>query len=156
MDAQNSTKQSADFKFEMPMLVGDIKKLIPHRFPFLLIDRITEYVPQSRIVALKNVSYTEQHLQGHFPDNPIMPGVLQVEALAQASAVFGSLEQPSATQCLLTEISSTRFRRQVIPGDQLLLTVTVKKFRNSFFWFAGAASVEGQVTCECEFSAKVF
>lgn len=154
MDAK--TNSDSKLPVTMPLLVGDIKKLIPHRFPFLLIDRVTEYTPQTRIVAVKNVSYTEHYLQGHFPDNPIMPGVLQVEALAQASAVFGSLEQPNASQCLLTEISSTRFRRQVIPGDQVTLTVTVKRYRNSFFWFTGVASVGDQVTCECEFSAKVF
>lgn len=143
-----------DLKF--PLMIGDIQKLIPHRYPFLLVDRVLEYVKSEKIVGLKNVSHTEAHLQGHFPHNPIMPGVMQVEALAQVSAVFGSLEQPAATQCLLTEISSTRFRRQVVPGDQVLLTVTVKRYRNSFFWFAGVASVDGQVSCECEFSAKVF
>src|SRR5689334_18275711 len=96
---------------KFPMDIPDIQRCIPHRYPFLLIDRIIEYRKGEGIVALKNISFTDPHLQGHFPDRPVMPGVLQIEAMAQASAVYGRLESPDTKNCLLTEVTSARFRR---------------------------------------------
>lgn len=144
---------SSDVK--LPLGVEDIKKLIPHRYPFLLVDRIIEYVPGERIVGIKNVSIGEPFLDGHFPGNPVMPGVLQIEALAQASAVFGRLTEPLVEGCLLAEVSEARFRRMVIPGDTLRLDVKVEKRRKNFFWFSGEALVDGQVAAVVKFSAKL-
>ena len=139
----------------MPLSVEDIKRMIPHRYPFLLVDRVTEYEPGKGIRGIKNVTIAEPHLQGHFPENPVMPGVLQVEALAQIGAVFGRLEEPTVEGCLLAEVESARFRRMVVPGDTLHLQVQLEKRRKNFFWFSATASVDGLVACEVKFSAKL-
>jgi 3-hydroxyacyl-[acyl-carrier-protein] dehydratase len=137
------------------MGVEEIKKFIPHRYPFLLVDRIIEYHPGERIIGLKNISYNDPQLQGHFPGNPVMPGVLQIEALAQTSAVYGKLVQPDAEGCLLTEVTSARFRRQVVPGDTMILDCRVEKQRKSFFWFEGEVRVQDDVAAVIKFSAKL-
>lgn len=147
------TSSMDDIQF--PIGIEDIKKYIPHRYPFLLVDRIIEYQPGERIIGLKNVSYNEPQLQGHFPGNPVMPGVLQIEALAQTSAVYGKLTQPDAVGCLLTEVSSARFRRQVVPGDTMILDCRVEKQRKSFFWFAGEIKIDNDVAAVIKFSAKL-
>jgi 3-hydroxyacyl-[acyl-carrier-protein] dehydratase len=140
---------------KMPMGIAEIQQCIPHRYPFLLLDRVNEYTPGKGLVALKNVSFTDPHLQGHFPNNPVMPGVLQIEALAQASAVFGKLEVPTMTTCFLTEVSSARFRRLVVPGDTMLLTVKLEKRRSMFFWFTGEITIGSEVASQINFSAKL-
>lgn len=145
----------SSFDLRLPLGTEEIKKLIPHRYPFLLVDRIIEYVPGESIVGIKNVSIGEPYLDGHFPGNPVMPGVLQVEALAQASAVFGRLTEPTVEGCLLAEISEARFRRLVVPGDTLRLDIKVEKRRKNFFWFIAEALVEGQVAASVKFSAKL-
>ena len=138
-----------------PLHIEKIQELIPHRYPFLLVDRVTDYQPGVSIKGFKNVSMAEPHLQGHFPRMAVMPGVLQVEALAQLGAVFGRLEEPLVEGCLLAEVSEARFRRMVVPGDQLILDVSLEKRRKNFFWFIAKASVEGQVACDVSFSAKL-
>lgn len=144
----------ADFK--MPMDIIAIQKCIPHRHPFLLIDRVLEVVPNEHIVAVKNVSIGEPLLQGHFPGNPVFPGVLVVEAIAQAAAVLGHLSyEQGLTQCLLTEISSARFRRPVYPGDQMRFEVKVAKRRPPFFWFEAKCLIDGDVTAEVAISAYI-
>lgn len=146
----------AEKKFKLPLLIEDIKNCIPHRYPFLLIDKVTELIPGEKVVAIRNISASDPILQGHFPGNPIYPGVLQVEGLAQAAAVLGILSQDGpVSACLLTEVSSARFRRQVIPGDCLTYTVTVKKKRLPFYWFEANAMVGDEVAAEVLFSAKL-
>ena len=130
--------------------VAGIEKLIPHRWPFLLVDRIVEYDPERRrIVAIKGVTATEWFFQGHFPGQPVMPGVLQVEALAQTMAVYVSRQPGFGDRIgLFAGIDEVRFRRVVRPGDVLRLEVTMEKLGSKFGRGRGVASVEGEVACE--------
>ncbi len=146
---------SQSFDFKVPMNIQDIEKCIPHRYPFLLIDRVLEYAVGERIVAIKNVSMVDPILQGHFPGNPIVPGVLIVEAMAQASAVLGKLTETDCSSCLLTEVTEARFRRQVVPGDTLRMDVKVLRRRKPFFWFEGEATVDGEPAAFVKFSARL-
>lgn len=140
----------------MPMDATAIMGCIPHRYPFLLIDRVLEVVPQERIVAIKAISYSDPALSGHFPGNPVMPGVLMVEAAAQAAAVLGHLSYENGlSTCYLTEISKARFRRQVTPGDLLRFDIKVLKRRRPFFWFEAVATVDGETVLEVELSAYI-
>lgn len=142
-------------EYQAPLTIQQIQQLIPHRSPFLLIDRVLDFTIGEKIVAIKNISMTDPYLEGHFPDNPVMPGVLIIEGLAQTSAVLGRLTDPTSSSVLLTEISSARFRRQVTPGDTLTLEVTVVKHRKPFYWFAGVAKVGSEVAAEVSFSARL-
>ncbi len=123
------------------MEIGDILKFLPHRYPFLLIDRVIEIERTKRIVALKNVTFNEPFFQGHFPGTPIMPGVLIVEAIAQAGGVLLLTEIPNRDELLVvfTGIERARFRRPVVPGDQLRIQAEVRAFRVT------AARLEGKV-----------
>jgi 3-hydroxyacyl-[acyl-carrier-protein] dehydratase len=133
-----------------------IHEWLPHRYPFLLVDRVIDYRVNEYIKAIKMVSGLDPYLQGHFPGNPVMPGVLIVEAMAQASGILGRLTFPERSHsCLLTEIGETRFRRQVVPGDCLELLITVEKQRKDFFWFNGVAKVSGELAASCVFTAKL-
>lgn len=139
-----------------PLDILDIQKCIPHRHPFLLIDRVLEASPNERIVATKNVSVSEPALQGHFPGNPVMPGVMIVEACAQATAVLGHLSYDGGLNlCLLTEVTSARFRRPVVPGDVLRIEATVIKRRPPFFWFDAVCTVDGEPAAEVKLSAFI-
>jgi 3-hydroxyacyl-[acyl-carrier-protein] dehydratase len=132
------------------MSTRDIEAVIPHRWPFLLVDRIVEYAPdEQRIVGEKAVTATEWYMQGHFPGLPVMPGVLQVEALAQTMAVYVA-RQPGFgdTIGLFAEISDCRFKRVVQPGDRLRLEVTMEKLGRRMGRGRGVASVDGEVACE--------
>ena len=128
-----------------------ILAVLPHRYPFLLVDRILEIEPGKRAVGLKNVTANEPQFTGHFPDRPIMPGVLIIEALAQVGAVL-MLQQDShkGKLALFAGIDDCRFRRQVGPGDQLVLTVDVLKLRGSFGRVAAKATVDGHLAAEAE------
>jgi 3-hydroxyacyl-[acyl-carrier-protein] dehydratase len=132
--------------------VEEIHKLLPHRYPFSLVDRIIEYVPGKRAVGIKNVTFNEPHFQGHFPGRPIMPGVLIVEAMAQVGGIV--LTQMTDVQgglFMFAGIDKVRFRRPVVPGDQLIMTVEllwVKKRR--FGKMQGRAEVDGQLVSEGE------
>jgi len=129
----------------LPMNVELIQKCIPHRVPFLLIDRVTQLVPGERIVAHKSISISEPVLQGHFPGNPIYPGFYVLEGMAQASGILGHYTIPGTTgQCLLTEVQAARFRLQIIPGDILEFTIVLKKSRGRFHWFDGEATVDNK------------
>jgi 3-hydroxyacyl-[acyl-carrier-protein] dehydratase len=132
----------------------DIAALIPHRWPFLLIDRIVEYDPDAkRIVAQKGVTATEWFFGGHFPGLPVMPGVLQVEALAQTMAVYVARQPGFGDRIgLFAGIDDTRFKRVVTPGDTLRLEVTMDKLGSRFGRGRGVASVDGQVACEATIS----
>ena len=130
--------------------VADIERLIPHRWPFLLVDRIVEYDPAAgRIVAIKGVTATEWFFQGHFPGLPVMPGVLQVEALAQTMAVYVAQQPGFGDRIgLFAGIDEVRFKRVVVPGDTLRLEVTMEKLGSRFGKGRGVASVDGEVACE--------
>ena len=137
----------------MTLDIRDIEKILPHRYPFLLIDRVTELVPGERLVAYKNVSINEPFFQGHFPDNPVMPGVLIIEALAQAAAILMSDGQESDLIPLFMGIDKARFRRQVVPGDQLQLTVEAGQQRRNVCKGLGKATVEGEIAAQAELMA---
>ncbi|MCL6433226.1 MAG: 3-hydroxyacyl-ACP dehydratase FabZ [Leptolyngbyaceae cyanobacterium HOT.MB2.61] len=132
--------------------VEEIHKLLPHRYPFSLVDRIIEYVPGERAVGIKNVTFNEPHFQGHFPGRPIMPGVLIVEAMAQVGGVvLTQMKDVQEGLFMFAGIDKVRFRRPVVPGDQLVMTVEllwVKKRR--FGKMQGRAEVDGQLVAEGE------
>lgn len=134
------------------MDVAGIMSSIPHRYPFLLVDRVLEMDPGKRIVALKNVTVNEPFFPGHFPGVPVMPGVLIVEALAQAGAVLLLHNQPNRASQLIyfTGIDAARFRRAVVPGDQLILEMEVLKLRSRTCKMRGVAKVDGQIAAEAE------
>jgi 3-hydroxyacyl-[acyl-carrier-protein] dehydratase len=135
----------------------DILKILPHRFPFLLIDRITEIVRTKRIVALKNVTINEPFFAGHFPNFPIMPGVLVVEAMAQAGGVLLLTEFPDREQKLLlfTGIEKAKFRRPVVPGDQLRIDVDVLVWRGTAGRMQGKAYVNDKLACEAIITCRL-
>lgn len=132
----------------------EIEALIPHRWPFLLVDRIVEYDPDAkRIVGIKGVTATEWFFQGHFPGLPVMPGVLQVEALAQTMAVYVAKQPGFGDRIgLFAGIDDGRFKRIVVPGDTLRLEVTMDKLGSRFGRGRGVASVNGEVACEVTIS----
>ena len=130
--------------------IVEIMAILPHRYPLLLIDRVIEIERKQRIVALKNVTINEPHFAGHFPEYPIMPGVLMVEAIAQAGGALLLTEIPDRDSKLMvfTGIESAKFRRPVTPGDQLRIEVTVLNWRTSAVKMRGVATVDGKVACE--------
>lgn len=132
------------------MDINEIMSILPHRYPFLLIDRVVEIERKQRIVAIKNVSFNEPQFQGHFPDYPIMPGVLMVEAIAQAGGALLLTEIPDRDSKLMvfTGIDSAKFRKPVVPGDQLRIEVKVLNWRSSAVRMQGIATVDGKVACE--------
>lgn len=139
----------------MPSLdIHQIINLLPHRYPFLLLDRVTEVVPQEKLLALKNVTINEPFFQGHFPARPVMPGVLMLEAMAQASAILASYDLDEVDienrVYYFTAIDKARFKRPVEPGDQLIFEVeTVRRIKN--MWkCAGTASVDGELAARAE------
>lgn len=143
-------------EFSLPLGIEDIKKSIPHRYPFLLLDRVIEMNLSESIVATKAISYSDIILQGHFPDQPIVPGVLQVEGMAQASGVLAFYSAKTETSsCKLTDISAARFRKPVVPGDLLHYHVKVLKVREPFFWFEAECKVDGELVSSAKFSAKM-
>jgi beta-hydroxyacyl-ACP dehydratase FabZ len=136
--------------------IQEILDILPHRYPFLLVDRILEIGPE-RILGLKNVTFNEPHFTGHFPGVPLMPGVLIVEALAQAGGVLMLRDVPDRHSKLIyfTGIDHCRFRRPVVPGDQLLLEVTVSKRRQRFAVLHGVARVGDEVAAEADLSSAM-
>ncbi len=137
--------------------IRDIMKLLPHRYPFLLVDRVLEWEKGAYIKALKNVSCNEGFFQGHFPEQPIMPGVLILEALAQAGGILVSLSVPDAASKLFvfTGMDKVRFRRPVHPGDQLILESGELRQRMQLVKMHCKATVEGELACEAELSAAI-
>ncbi len=130
--------------------INQIMAILPHRYPFLLIDRVIEMEPGKRVVALKNVTANEPHFNGHFPGFPIMPGVLMVEAIAQAGGALILTQIPNREQSLMVfgGIEAAKFRRPVVPGDQLRIEVTVLNARRTAVRLQGVVTVEGKVACE--------
>ena len=143
------------------MDIAAIAALLPHRYPFLLVDRVVELAPGERIVALKNVTVNEPFFVGHFPQRPLMPGVLICEALVQAGGILArasvapldeTLERPADRLAMLTGLDRARFRRQVSPGDQLRLEVAILRRRGTFWKMEGKARVDGKIVAELEFT----
>lgn len=141
----------------MILNIEDILRFLPHRYPFLLVDRVLSIEPSRSIAALKNVTYNEEFFQGHFPDFPIMPGVLLVEAMAQAGGIllFHSIPEPQKKFVLFSKIENMKFRRPVVPGDQIRLECELVKFKGRFFWLRGTAGVDGEIAVEGEMMASL-
>ena len=138
--------------------IKQIMEMLPHRFPFLLVDRVLEFESGVRILAYKNVTINEGFFQGHFPGQPIMPGVLILEALAQAGGLFvvKSLDISAADKLFLfTGIDEAKFRRPVVPGDQLMLEAKVLRRKMNIWKMQGRATVDGELVAEGIFSAAV-
>lgn len=138
--------------------IQDILKVLPHRYPFLLVDRIVEFDGTAgRIVGLKNVTYNESFFQGHFPDHPVMPGVLLVEALAQVGVIllFSVRANKDTKLAYFSGIDHCRFRQPVFPGDQLQLVVTLIKERGQFYKMKGEALVNDKLAVEAELSCTM-
>ena len=137
--------------------IQEIMALIPHRYPFLLIDRIIEMERKVRLVAIKNVTMNEPHFTGHFPDHPIMPGVLTIEAMAQAGAVLLLTEIPDRENKLVvfTGIEEARFRRPVTPGDQLRIEVETVSWRSRMSKMKGVCLVDGKIVAEAIITCQI-
>jgi len=134
----------------------EIIKLLPHRFPFLLVDRIVEFEPGKRAVGIKNVTYNEPFFEGHFPHTPIMPGVLIIEAMAQTGGVLAFKTFPEKRgSVFFLGIDNARFRRPVIPGDQLKMVVEVLKQRMDIWIFEGKAYVNDEIVAEAKIMAML-
>jgi 3-hydroxyacyl-[acyl-carrier-protein] dehydratase len=134
----------------------EIEKLIPHRFPFLLVDRCFDYVEGKSIRAVKCVSANEPFFQGHFPGRPLMPGVLQIEAMAQASAVLMSKTlnvDPTVSGIMFMSVEEAKFRKPVRPGDVLNMQIEVLMGRRNIYKFSGRAEIDGQLACEAQWAA---
>ena len=138
--------------------IKEIMDILPHTFPFLLVDRIVELEVPERIVGLKNVTFNEPFFQGHFPSEPVMPGVLIVEAMAQTAGVLAYKamgEEARDKGVYLMALKEAKFRRPVVPGDQLVLELQVVKRRGQIWVFRGKALVEGKVAAEAEIVATI-
>ena len=133
----------------------EIRDTLPHRYPFLLVDRITELEPNVKAVGLKNVTINEPFFQGHFPANPIMPGVLIIEAMAQVGGILAFRSGVEGNVVYFMSIEKAKFRKPVTPGDQLKLIVKVLKSRNKVWKFSGEAFVGDVLVAETEFTAMV-
>ena len=129
-----------------------IQEILPHRYPFLLVDKIIELEPRRKIVGIKQVTVNEHFFQGHFPDAPVMPGVLQIEALAQVGAILALREFADRADKIpfFSGIDKARFRRPVVPGDTLVLEVTALRIGSKVQKMQGVAKVDGQITAEAE------
>ena len=139
--------------------IDESKRLIPHRNPFLLIDKVTEIVKNESAIGIKNVTVNEPYFPGHFPTLSVVPGVLQIESLAQTAAVLVAksldIAAPSA-MVLLTTIDNAKFRKPVAPGDVMALLVSVQKIRNKLWKFKGEVTVDTHRVSECEFSGMMW
>ncbi|WNZ23336.1 3-hydroxyacyl-ACP dehydratase FabZ [Leptolyngbya sp. NK1-12] len=150
--------ESQSHDSESVLLIEDIQRLLPHRYPFSLVDRIIKYIPEKLAVGIKNVTVNEPHFQGHFPGRPIMPGVLIVEAMAQVGGIVLTQmpEFPENGLFMFAGIDKVRFRRPVIPGDQLIMTVELLSIkRRRFGKMQGRAEVDGQLAAEGELMFSV-
>lgn len=139
-----------------PVEAAEIEKYLPHRYPFLLLDRVLsmELEPEKRLIGVKNVSINEPFFTGHFPGNPVMPGVLMIEAMAQAAGMLAHLdaevEGKKGELYFLVRVNNVRFNRVVVPGDQIILDVIQKRIRRRMGWYKCQAKVDGKRVASCE------
>ena len=145
----------SDDAIKLPVDVSCILHLLPHRYPFLLVDRVTELEPNQRIRALKNVTFNEPFFQGHFPGRPVMPGVLVIEAMAQAGGLLTQLSAAKGSHkegqlFYLVKVDNARFSRMVVPGDQLDIEVRVKRLIRNMALYECEARVDGKVVASAE------
>ncbi len=151
-------ESSSTLKTESIVLdILEIQKVLPHRYPFLLVDRIVDLVPMERVVGIKNVTMNEPFFQGHFPGNPIMPGVLILEAMAQTGGflLLNTENDPSGKLVYFTGINKVKFRKPVVPGDQLRFEIEFLKLKRNICKMKGLAFVEDKMVCEAELTAAV-
>ncbi len=137
--------------------IQTVMEKLPHRYPFLLVDRIIKLIPDDKIVALKNVTFNEPFFQGHFPDKPVMPGVLIIEAMAQAGGILAYETAPSEKRNQLIYfmgMDKVRFRKMVLPGDQIILEAKILKFRSKVAKMSGTATVDDQLVAEAVLMAS--
>ncbi|HET8765604.1 MAG TPA: 3-hydroxyacyl-ACP dehydratase FabZ [Rhodanobacter sp.] len=144
-----------NFEITLPVPVEEIRRLLPHRYPFLLVDRVVEFVPDHSAVAIKNVTINEPFFTGHFPTQPVMPGVLLIEAMAQAAGLLTQLSNRSKGNLqnplfYLVKVDNARFSAPVVPGDQLRLEVSIKRVMRGMGLFAARAVVDGKEVASCE------
>ena len=139
-----------------PVEAGDIEKYLPHRYPFLLIDRVIsmQMEPEKKLIGIKNVTVNEPFFTGHFPGNPVMPGVLMIEAMAQAAGMLAHLAAETAGEkgelYYLVKVDNARFSQIVVPGDQLVLEALQKRIKRRMGWYECQASVNGKRVASCE------
>jgi len=137
--------------------IQEIMEMLPHRYPFLLVDRVLELIPDDKIVALKNVTINEPFFQGHFPGKPVMPGVLIIEAMAQAGGILAYMTAPPEKRNRLIYfmgMDNVRFRKMVLPGDQIIFEAKILKFRSKVAKMSGTATVDDQLVAEAELMAS--
>ena len=156
----NTTSESIAMTDQKPTTadIQLIPKILPHRYPFLLVDKVRDIVPDTSAVGIKNVTMNEPHFTGHFPGKPIMPGVTIVEAMAQTAGVMAGISQDLEDRELLIyfmTIDKCKFRRMVVPGDVLEMHVEVLKKRSKMWRLKGVAKVDGEVAAEAEFAAMI-
>jgi 3-hydroxyacyl-[acyl-carrier-protein] dehydratase len=137
------------------LTVNEIMKYLPHRYPFLLVDRIVDLKPGERALGVKNVTINEPFFQGHFPGQPIMPGVLVIEAMAQVAGVMAFSSGMEGKSVYFMSIDNAKFRRPIVPGDQVMMEIKVLKRRGNVWKFSGVATVDGKPVAETEFTAMV-
>jgi 3-hydroxyacyl-[acyl-carrier-protein] dehydratase len=137
------------------LTINEIMKHLPHRYPFLLVDRIVDLKPGERALGVKNVTINEPFFQGHFPGQPIMPGVLVIEAMAQVAGVTAFSSGMKGKSVYFMSIDNAKFRRPIVPGDQVMMEIKVLKQRGNVWKFSGVATVDGKPVAEAEFAAMV-
>lgn len=144
-------------KTDSRMDIREILKYLPHRYPFLLVDRVVEYAPRQSLVAIKNVTFNEPFFPGHFPQQPVMPGVLIIEAIAQATGILALRSEEGSERrtglYYLAGVDNVRFKRPVIPGDQLVMSVQYLRDKRGIWKFTGEASVDGEVAAVADITA---
>ena len=147
---QTQQNQDAGITGKNILTIDKIHKILTHRYPFALVDRIIEYIPEKKAVGIKNVTFNEPHFQGHFPGNPIMPGVLIVEAMAQVGGIiFAQMSELQEGFFVFAAMDKVKFRRPVVPGDQLILTAELLRMKSGkFAKVRGIAEVDGQKAAE--------
>ena len=145
------------FKSQTKFDINDIIKVLPHRYPFILIDRIEITEPGERLIALKNMTINEPFFQGHFPGQPVMPGVLSLEIMAQAGSflMLSQVEDPLTTNMFFSAVEKTKFRKPIVPGNQLMVHMTLVKKKLNLCKFHGVCKVDNKIVAEAFFSANL-